>query len=220
MPPSAHCHQTDPLHQANGEFALPALVCSREMAQRIPTSRVLSALVDEATAERVSLGWLMDRLGERSFGIILLLLAFLAFIPGVSPLAGALLTIPAFQMMRAHAAPVFPRRLRCRCFETRRLVWVIRRAAPVLRYLERFMYPRWTTPFEATRRLVGGMVLLVSLTLFVPVPLSNIPPAIVISLVALAYLEEDGVLLSLALIAAIALLAAIISGVIWGLATL
>ena len=162
----------------------------------------------------------MDRLGERSFGIILLLLAFLAFIPGVSPLAGALLTIPAFQMMRAHAAPVFPRRLSGRFFETRRLVAVIRRAAPVLRYLERFMYPRWATPFEATRRLVGGMVLLVSLTFFVPVPLSNIPPAIVISLVALAYLEEDGVLLSLALIAAVALLAAVISGAIWGLTTL
>ncbi|TMJ78961.1 MAG: exopolysaccharide biosynthesis protein, partial [Alphaproteobacteria bacterium] len=60
------------------------------MAERIPTSRVLGALLDEATTERVSLGWLMDRLGERSFGIILLLLAFLALIPGVSPVAGIL----------------------------------------------------------------------------------------------------------------------------------
>ena len=73
------------------------------MSARIPTSHVLRALLDEATAERVSLGWLMDRLGERSFGIILLLLAFLALIPGVSPVAGALLTIPAYQMIRAHA---------------------------------------------------------------------------------------------------------------------
>jgi hypothetical protein len=190
------------------------------MAKRIPTSRVLSALVDEATAERVSLGWLMNRLGERSFGIILLLLALLALIPGVSPVAGVLLAVPAFQMIRAHAGPVFPRRLACRCFETRRLVAVVRRAVPLLRYLERFIYPRRTTPFEATRRFVGGVVLLVSLTLFVPVPLSNIPPAVVISLVAFAYLEEDGVLLSLALIAAFVLLAVVISGAICGLTTL
>jgi hypothetical protein len=61
------------------------------------------------------------------------------------------------------------------------------------------------------------VVLLLSLTLFVPVPLSNIPPAIVISLVAFAYLEEDGLLLSLALLAAFALLAIVISGTIWGL---
>ena len=46
------------------------------------------------------------------------------------------------------------------CFETRWLVAVVRRAVPLLRYLERFIYPRWTTPFEATRRLVGAMVLL------------------------------------------------------------
>jgi hypothetical protein len=187
------------------------------MAKRIPTSRVLSALVEEATTERVSLGWLIDRLGERSFGIILLLLAFLALIPGVSPIAGILLTVPAFQMIRAHAGPVFPRRLASRCFETRRLVAIVRRAVPLLRYLERFIYPRWMTPFEATRRLVGGVVLLVSLTLFVPVPLSNIPPAMVISLVAFAYLEEDGLLLSLALLGAFALLAIVISGTIRGL---
>jgi hypothetical protein len=189
------------------------------MAERIPTSRVLDALLDEATAERVSLGWLIDRLGERSFGIILLLLAFLALIPGVSPVAGILLMVPAFQMIRAHAGPVIPRRLARRCFETRRLVAVVRRAVPLLRYLERFIYPRWT-PFEATRRLVGGVVFLVSLTLFVPVPLSNIPPAVLISLVAFAYLEEDGALLSLALIGAFVLLTIVISGTIWGLVSL
>jgi hypothetical protein len=64
------------------------------------------------------------------------------------------------------------------------------------------------------------VVLLVSLTLFVPVPLSNIPPAVLISMVAFAYLEEDGALLSLALIAAFVLLAVVISGTIWGLTTL
>jgi hypothetical protein len=190
------------------------------MTERIPTSRVLGALLDEATAERVSLGWLVGRLGERSFGIILLLLAFLALIPGVSPAAGILLIIPAFQMIRAHAEPVFPRSFACRSFETRRLVAVIRRVMPLLQYLERFIYPRWTTPFATTRRLVGGVVLLVSLALFVPVPLSNIPPAVLISLVAFAYLEEDGALLSLALIGAFVLLAVVISGTIWGLTAL
>jgi len=50
--------------------------------------------------------------------------------------------------------------------------------------------------------------------------LSNIPPAVLISLVAFAYLEEDGALLSLALIAALVLLAVIISGAVWGLTAL
>jgi len=33
---------------------------------------------------------------------------FCALLPVVSPLAGVLLTIPAYQMLRAHATPVFP----------------------------------------------------------------------------------------------------------------
>ena len=187
------------------------------MAERIPTSRVLGALVDEATAERVSLGWLVDRLGERSFGIILLLLALLALIPGVSPIAGILLTVPALQMIRAHAGPVFPHRIARQLFETRPLALVIRWAVPILRSLERFIYPRWLTPFEATKRLVGGAVLLLSLTLLVPVPLSNIPPALLIGFVAFAYLE-DGALLSFVLAAALVLLA-VGAATIWELAS-
>lgn len=54
---------------------------------------------------------------------------------------------------------------------------------------------------------MGIVVLLLSLGLFVPVPMSNIPPALTILLIAFAYLEEDGVLLSLALTAAPVLLA-------------
>jgi hypothetical protein len=37
---------------------------------------------------------------------------------------------------------------------------------------------------------------------FIPVPLSNEVPALVIALISLAYIEEDGVLLSVALLAA------------------
>jgi hypothetical protein len=60
--------------------------------------------------------------------------------------------------------------------------------------LERFIRARWQTPFEATKRVVGGAVLLIAL-LFVPIPLSNVPPALTIVLLAFAYLEEDGALL-------------------------
>lgn len=186
------------------------------MAGRVPTSQVLDALLQEAPGARVSLRWLVDQLGERSFGIILLLVAFLALMPGISPVAGVVLMVPAFQMVRARPAPSFPPRLAGREFEMRRLVAVIRRAIPVLRYLERFIYPRWLTPFEATKRVVGAAVLLLSVTLFVPAPFSNVPPAILIGLVAFAYLEQDGALLTIALLAALVLLT-VIYGAIWEL---
>jgi hypothetical protein len=48
-----------------------------------------------------------------------------------------------------------------------------------------------------------------------PVPLSNVAPAMVISLISLAYIEEDGLLLSAAFLAAIILIG-IESAAVWG----
>jgi hypothetical protein len=42
---------------------------------------------------------------------------------------------------------------------------------------------------------------------FTPIPLSNVVPALVIILISLAYLEEDGLVLSVALLAAAGVLA-------------
>jgi hypothetical protein len=62
--------------------------------------------------------------------------------------------------------------------------------------------------FALGKRSVGVFILLLSLVLLLtPVPLSNLPPAIVISLIALAYIEEDGLLLCSAFLAAIILIA-------------
>ena len=61
--------------------------------------------------------------------------------------------------------------------------------------------------FEAAKRAVGVMVLLLTAVLLLPpVPLSNIAPAIVISLISLAYVEEDGLVLSVGFLAAIILI--------------
>lgn len=178
------------------------------MLARTPTSAVLDGLLDEAPAGYVTLDWLMGRLGDRSFGIVLLLLAILGLLPGMSALAAVLLMIPAAQMVLARPAPAFPRRVGARRFEARRLAGLVRRISPALRWLERFIRPRWTTPFEATKRAVGGVVLLLAGSLLAPLPLSNILPALAIVLIAFAYLEEDGILLCTALAAALVMLAA------------
>jgi hypothetical protein len=46
----------------------------------------------------------------------------------------------------------------------------------------------------------------VACLVFTPIPLSNVVPALVIALISLAYLEEDGLLLSIALLAAVIVL--------------
>ena len=70
--------------------------------------------------------------------------------------------------------------------------------------------------FDVTKRAVGTMVLLLTVVLLLsPLPLSNIAPAMVISLISLAYVEEDGLLLSAAFLAGIVLIG-IGSAAVWG----
>jgi len=177
-----------------------------------PASAVLQGLLDDAPADQFTLAWLLHR---RSFGFIMLLLALVAMLPGISYVAGLLLAVPALEMIAGRVAPVFPRRIATRPLPTRHLARVVRRAIPVLRYLERAVHPRWHTPLEVTKHVVGVVVLLLTvLLLLVPVPMIQVVPALVIVMISLAYLEEDGVLLSIALLIAVALLA--ITGVaVW-----
>jgi hypothetical protein len=173
----------------------------------IHTSVVLQRLCDGAPMEHFTLGWVMARLRKRSFGMIMLLLSVAAVVPGVSIVAGLLLTIPAFQMIAGRSAPLFPRRITNHQLPTRHFVALVRRAVPLLRYLEKMIHPRWHTPLEATKRLVGTVVIILdALTVLAPIPLTNVVPALVIALIALAYLEEDGLLLLIALFAAITVL--------------
>jgi hypothetical protein len=80
--------------------------------------------------------------------------------------------------------------------------------------MEKLIHPRWRTPFETTKRIVGFVVLLLAATLVWPFPFSHIIPALVIMLISFAYLEEDGALLYISLGAALASLA-ITSTTVW-----
>jgi hypothetical protein len=166
------------------------------------TSEILQRLHDAAPKDKFTLGWLMGMLDKRSFGLIMLMCAVVAVLPGVSIIAGLLLIVIAVQMIEGRPAPAFPDGLATRPLPAKHLAAVIRQFLPALRYLEQIAHPRWPTPHEATKRVVGVAVLILSLAVtFTPLPLSNIPPALAIALISLAYLEEDGLLLAVGLVA-------------------
>jgi hypothetical protein len=184
--------------------------------ERTPSSRVLEELLDQAPADNFTLGWLTATLQQRSFFIIMLFLGLLATVPVGSTVPGLMLVALAVQMIAGRREPIVPHFIAVRPLPTRHLLRLGRRAIPVLRYLEKAVYPRWPATVEATKRVVGVIVLLLTAVLLLtPVPLSNVAPATVIALIALAYIEEDGLLLSVALFAAIVLIGAAAAAV-WG----
>jgi hypothetical protein len=165
----------------------------------VPTSTILERLLLDAPSDYVSFGWILERLEERSFGLLMFLLAVIALVPGLSTFIGILLAIPAYQMIVARHSPALPRFATRRRLATPRFAQVVRRIAPLLRRTEKLIRPRWPTPFKTTKRVVGVTILLLGVTLISPVPFGHVLPAFIIMLMALAYLEEDGVVLCIAL---------------------
>src|SRR5262245_51153898 len=172
--------------------------------ERSPSSRVLEDLLNQAPADTFTLGWLLSRLQQRSFGLVMLMLGLLATAPIGSMIPGLLLAAVTVQLIAGYGEPVFPRFITTRSLPTRHLLRVGGRFVPLLRALERVVHPRWPTAFDGAKRCVGIVILLLALVLLlVPVPLSNIVPAAIIALIALAYTEEDGMLLCSALLAGV-----------------
>jgi hypothetical protein len=181
----------------------------------VPTSVQLAQMLDRAEGPRVSIGWLTEQLGQRSFGLTLLMMAMVGCVPGASIFIGLLMAWPAIQMVLGHDAAALPRLVARREIAVDRLARIIGIVVPWLAWLERLVRPRWAPPFHTTKRLIGIVMLLLGLSMASPVPFSQFVPAVAIMLLALAYLEEDGVALAVALAAALMSLA--ITGVtVWG----
>lgn len=172
-------------------------------------------MLDRAESARVPVGWLIEQLGERSFGLTLFVMAVVALLPGASTIMGLLIAWPAVQMMLGRDAAVLPRPIARRTIAVDRLARTVRAVTPRLEWIERLIRPRWPIPSQTTKRLAGIIVLLLGLTLISPVPFSHVLPALAIMLLALAYLEGDGVALLLALMAALVSLA-VTAATVWG----
>jgi hypothetical protein len=183
---------------------------------RGPSSRVLQEVIRQAPAGYVTVGWLTSTLHRHSFGIIMLALGLLATTPVGSTVPGLILAVIAVQLIVGRTEPVFPHFIMTRRLPTKQLLRLGGRAIHVLKYLEKVVHSRWPMTFEVAKRAVGIMVLLLTgVLLLTPVPLSNVAPAMVISLISLAYVEEDGLVLCVALLAAIILIG-LGSAAVWG----
>jgi hypothetical protein len=180
------------------------------------SSRVLEEILDSAPADYFTLGWLTATLEQRSFGIMILFLGLLGTAPVGSTIPGLLLAVLAVQMIAGRGQPIFPQFIATRRLPTQSLRLVGERAIPFLKFLERAIHPRWPVAFEAARRAVGVVILLLTAVLLLfPLPLSNVVPAIVIAVISLAYIEEDGLLLLVALFVAVTLIGLTFAAV-WG----
>ncbi|QJE73127.1 exopolysaccharide biosynthesis protein [Aerophototrophica crusticola] len=159
-------------------------------------------------ADRVSIGMLIDGMGERAYGLLMLLCALPNCVPGppgVSTVTGMPILLFAFQMLLGSPRPWLPRFLRDRSFARSDMLTMVNKALPYMRRVERVAKPRLPGMVAGlAERVAGAVVLFLSVILVLPVPLGNLFPAVAIAIMAIALLERDGLVMLIGYVAAAA----------------
>ncbi len=184
------------------------------------TSALLMRLARQMPDERVSMGTLLEALGDRGFAIILLVLAApnslpIPSPPGLSTVFGVPLAFFSVQMMLGRPLPWLPRRFLRRSISRADFRTVVAKIVPWLEKLERYCRPRGHALIGKTaERVLGAAYLVLAVVLALPIPGGNFPPGLAMTVMSLGLLEKDGRMVGIGLaigLAAIAIVGAIVA---------
>jgi hypothetical protein len=189
-------------------------------------SEILATLRANAN-ERVKLADIVAELGERAFGVAMLLFSLpnavgIGVIPGISTLFGVPQIILALQMLAGFERPWLPVWLLEKSIARADFERMIDKGLPILIRVERYLKPRaaaLTGPL--VERLMGLVFLVLAAVVSLPIPLGNQPPAVAMAVVALGLTARDGVFVAAGCVmgvAAVAIASLVVLGgaaVIW-----
>ena len=143
---------------------------------------------------------IVQLLGDRSFGATMLVFAvpvLLPLPPGSSFVLGAPLILIAAQLMLGRRMLWLPRFVGSWRIPLGRMRQPLGRAAAAMAWIEGFLksrHPLFCTP--RADRLTGAACFLLSLVLFLPIPLASLVPAFALTIFALGLLRQDGVMIA------------------------
>jgi hypothetical protein len=164
-------------------------------------------LVDELATgdpnEELSLGDLLDRFSERSFGLFLLMVLLPTFIPipvGVGAVSGGLASLIGLQFLVRLEHPWMPRFVANYKIHRYRIVGFRDRMGKWLGRLERLTKPRYTGMFThwAAHAFTGLLLVVLGILLCLPLPLTNYPFGLILLAFSFALIERDGALMLIA----------------------
>ncbi|HAS8152530.1 exopolysaccharide biosynthesis protein [Vibrio vulnificus] len=163
--------------------------------QRSRTSDVIVELIKQAQSPGITLRNLTDRLGDRTFGMLLMLIALFNVLPLVSIIGGILIATLGLQMILGRRKAWLPSVILDRELPNDKVQAMLRTFEPKVRKLEQYIYPR-IQYMEApvVDQVNGCIILLLGLLISLPFPFTNIAPAFVVMIMGLGLMERDGLL--------------------------
>ena len=170
------------------------------------TSDVLQDVVDKNNNDNITLGEIKQALHERGFGFLMLVFALPLCVP--VPLPPGFTFIPslpllafALQLLSGMDSPWLPKWAGNIKIKRATLAAVALKSSPLLKKIERILRPRFSFASSKTgEKIVGLFATIFSISIAVPLPLTNFIPATGIALMSLGLLSRDGIVVILGML--------------------
>jgi hypothetical protein len=169
----------------------------------ITTRGMIDELATGDPDDELSLGELLDRFSERSFGVFLLFALLPTFIPipvGVGAVSGGLASLIGLQFLWRLEHPWLPRWVANYKIHRYRIVGFRDKLGKWLGRIERLTKPRYTGMFThwAAHAFTGLLLVVLGVLLCLPLPLTNYPFGLILLAFSFALIERDGALMLVA----------------------
>lgn len=158
---------------------------------RMKASELLRGLqVDADTTVRT----VVQQLGDRTYGVALLFMTAFNMIPLLNNLFAILTVLIVLQMLVGRKSIWLPRRVLDIHLPEQKTQTALLKASNAVQRVERWCVPRWRWTELRVVGIVLSLILLMLafLVVLIPVPLANVPPSIVIGLIAVGLTARDG----------------------------
>jgi hypothetical protein len=174
------------------------------------TAPTLSDMLTDAVArspgDYISIGELIAGIKTQALALLLILFALpniLPSPPGTTAIFGAPLVLLTVQMALGRGVWL-PQVILVRALPRAAFLALLTKASPYFARFERLLRPRLLVLTEgAALRLLGAVMVLLSVMIMLPIPLANTGPSIAIILMAMGLVERDGLFILAGLLAAI-----------------
>jgi hypothetical protein len=161
-------------------------------------SQLLIDLKADISGERVSVAMILDALHERGFGVVMFFFAIPIALPfpvppGINILFAAPLLVLAAQMMVGRHSIWMPKSIQSKSLSRKALDKTIDLCVPWLCKIEYLIKPRlgFMTRGIASR-VVGFLGIVMALSIYVPIPLTNTVPGMGMCAMAIGLVMRDG----------------------------
>lgn len=168
-------------------------------------SDVLQEVVENNNADMLSIYEIKQSLHERGFGIIMTLFALPLCVPALPPGVTALPAIPliffSLQIIWGMGSPWIPKFIGNKKIKRTTLAFIVEKSSPVLRRIEKLLRARFSfASSNGGEKIIGVFSLIFALSILVPLPFTNLIPAIGILFMSLGLLSKDGIMIILGII--------------------